>query len=55
MLKCLSIPQIPDFKRVSLNKATTQGDLYLKGKGEKIKQSVFILIFIVMYKKNNMF
>lgn len=38
MLKCLSIPQIPDFKRVSFNKATTQGDLYLKGKGKKIKQ-----------------
>lgn len=37
MLTCLSIPQTPDFKRVSLEKATTQGDLCLKGKGEKKK------------------
>lgn len=41
MLTCLSIPQIPDFKRVSLEKATTQGDLCLKGKGEKKKMYLY--------------
>lgn len=55
MLKCLSIPQIPDFKRVSLNKATTQGDLYLKGKGEKKKQLCIYTHFYCAVKKNNMF
>lgn len=52
MLKCLIIPQIPDFKWVCLSKAPTKGDLCLKRKkGEKKKKCIYTHFYCDVQRK----